>query len=341
MKNYILKNVEQFPTYQLVTLEPEDERSERLDYWPGQYATISFKSGKSISPMRCFSMVSSPNQTDLQFAMRRDGKFTKKLGTLDPGTAVKVHGPFGNFVIDTADTNVILLAAGIGITPYMSMLRHAVESRLATPITLIYACRNIDDIPFRDELVKLSSQKQNLRIIFVLNEGVNDPTNNIYIGRVDESLLSKVTGQKWQSFTYFICGPLGFSRAMMKTLKAHDIGEDSIITEAFTQTTSLSWKIWNRTIESMTYVFTTATLVAGVALIMIIDLARYVPRTVQALNPATTVPTTIRYEANTESDQTDTTSGVTPNNTNTPTTTVATQPTQVQYQQPICRTSRC
>lgn len=327
MKNYILKNVEHYPTYQLVTLEPEEERSERLDYWPGQYATISFKSGSSISPMRCFSMVSSPNQTDLQFAMRRSGRFTKKISELLPGTAVKVHGPFGNFVIDSTDTNVILLAAGIGITPYMSMLRHAVETKMTLPITLVYACRNIDDIPFKEDLVKLQSQNSKLRIFFVLNEGVNDPSNNIYVGRVNESLLGKITGQKWQSFTYFICGPSGFSKTMVKTLHSHDVAKDSIITEAFTQTTSLSWRIWNRSISSMTYLFTSLALVAGVVFIMILDLSRYVPRTVQALSPTT--PTTTTSTEDTTIPAATTT-----------TTTTSTPPTQT-YQQPICQTSRC
>ncbi len=327
MKNYILKNVEHFPTYQLVTLEPEDERSERLDYWPGQYATISFKSGNSISPMRCFSMVSSPNQTDLQFAMRRSGKFTNKLATMQPGTPVKVHGPFGNFVIDTADTNVILLAAGIGITPYMSMLRHAVETKMNLPITLVYACRNIDDIPFKAELIKMCSQKQNMRTIFVLNEGVNNQSNNIYVGRLDESLLSKVTNQKWQSFTYFICGPSGFSKTMMKTLKSHDIDEASIMTEAFTQTTSLSWRIRRHSISSLAYAFTGATLLAGSALIMVIDLVRYIPRTTQSTVPATT--------DNGTTPAVDT--GTAPT-VSTPATT-STQPTQT-YQPPVSSVSR-
>lgn len=336
MKNYIIKNIEHFPTYQLVTLEPEGERSERLDYWPGQYATISFKSGSSISPMRCFSMVSSPNQTDLQFAMRRRGKFTRKLGSLKPGYAIKIYGPFGNFVIDREDPNIILLAAGIGITPFMSMLRHATETKTSLPITLVYACQNIDDIPFKEELQKLQSQKQNLRIIFVLNEGVNDPINNIYIGRVDDTLLSKLTAQEWQSFTYFICGTSSFSKSMTKTLSSHNVNEDNIITEAFTQTTSLSWRIWNRSISSMTYLFTGATLVAGIAFIMILDLARYVPRTVQALNPVPTATTTT-------STTTDDTSTPVQTVTTTPTTTTttSTQPTQTYYQQPICRTSRC
>lgn len=323
MKNYTLKNVEQFSTYQLVTLEPDNQRSERLDYWPGQYATISFKSGKSISPMRCFSMVSSPNQTDLQFAMRRHGKFTKKLSSLEPGTAVKVHGPFGNFVIDTDDSNVILLAAGIGITPYMSILRNAVETKISLPITLIYACRDINDIPFREELLQLQSQKPNLKINFVLSEGVNDPSNNIYIGHINDSLLSKITDKKWQIYTYFICGSSGFSSSMKKTLKSHDIDENNIITEAFTQTTSLSWKIWNRSISSMTYAFTGAALFAGIAFIMLIDLVRYVPRTLQSSTPATTnsgttttVPTTI-------------TTPIQTNETTAPAT--STQPTQTYY----------
>lgn len=327
MKNYAVTSVRRFPTYHILTITPHSE-SDRLDYWPGQYAAIGFKQGdRPLSPMRCFSMVSSPSATELQFAMRPHGRFTKKVSELQPGDNVKVQGAFGNFVLDPSDNNIIMLAAGIGITPFMSMLRYAVETKMSTPITLLYACPSRNDIPFRAELEQLIARKPNLRIIFVVKQGESDPANNIYVGRVDESLLQKVTGQKWQPFTYFICGPDSFTNSLQQILRQHRVEDSRIVTETFTQATRLGWGIKRTGINFLTYAWTGATMLVGIAFIMVLDLVGYLPKTVSASaatitnnSAATTSPASAASDVNSS--------------------TTASQPTQTTYQQPMTCTSR-
>lgn len=325
MHNYSVKSVQRFPTYHILSLTPDSE-DERLDFWPGQYAAISFKNGnRPLSPARCFSMVSSPNSAELQFSMRPHGKFTRKVTKLQPGDSVKVQGAFGNFILDPSDKNIIMLAAGIGITPFMSMLRYTTETRVNTPITLLYACPSRDDIPFKAELDKLQAQKPNLRVVYVVKQGASDPANNIYVGRVNEALLQKITEQKWQPFTYFICGPDSFTNSLQQVLKQHDVDDERIVTETFTQATRLGWGIKRKSIDSLTYAWTAATMFVGIAFIMALDLVGFLPKTSQA-SAATT---------NNSSSVPATTSPVSSSTATTTSTPTSSQPTQTTYQQPM------
>ena len=110
MSNYKLKDIKWMSQDSiLLTLEPKSDK-DKLDFYPGQYLTIGFRKFGRPSPVRCFSIVSSPNSNNLQLGIRVYGIFTKSLAHLKPGTNMFVQGPFGNFVIDEEqDKNIIML----------------------------------------------------------------------------------------------------------------------------------------------------------------------------------------------------------------------------------------
>ena len=290
MNTYIVSSLQHYPTYQVLSLVPADDEP-GLNFWPGQYAAIAFTSGSLLSPMRCFSMVNSPASNELQFAMRADGRFTRKVASLQAGDSVRVQGPYGNFVLDLADKQVVLLAAGIGITPFMSILRAATENQDNRAITLLYACRNTNDMPFADELRELQQRNPNFRVVFVTGQGAHDAAQNIYGGRIDEALLAKVTGGGWQSFTYFICGPSAFSDDMQAMLRQH-VAENQVITESFAQGSSFGWRLNRLSIPSLTYAMTGLLLLLGVGTVMGLDLLRVIPKT-EAATAAAASPTPI------------------------------------------------
>src|ERR1019366_8414409 len=98
----------------LLTMQPE-RLAEQIKFYPGQYAAISFYLGSRPSPTRCFSIVSSPRDKYLQFAIRISGDFTTAASLLQPGDKVKVTGPYGQFTIDPEyDDSLVFIAGGIG-----------------------------------------------------------------------------------------------------------------------------------------------------------------------------------------------------------------------------------
>ena len=239
MHKYIVDSVERItPSTLLLNLRmPEGERA--LSFRPGQYAAISFYKIHRPTPARCFSIVSSPtDQNILQFSMRSKGHFTRAIASLRKDDVVKVRGPYGGFVLDLAGTgDAVLLAGGIGITPFMSMVHYANSVKAASKLTLIYSCQNQEDIPFLKDLVLSEQQNPNFKVIFVIGEGPVDKLagQTVAMGRISPEVIDLASNKQYDNCTFYICGPPPFMRAMTKTLGDKGAAQNRIITEAFAQ----------------------------------------------------------------------------------------------------------
>ena len=113
---------------------------------------------------RTFSIVSAPSENELMFATRmRDSAFKRVLKDAPAGTRARLAEPGGEFTLDAADARTaVFLAGGIGITPFVSMSRHAANERLARPIWLFYSNRRPEDAPFLDDLMALERRNPEL-----------------------------------------------------------------------------------------------------------------------------------------------------------------------------------
>lgn len=239
MHKYLVSGNEQLtPTTLLLTLK-KDPAELPLSFQPGQYAAISFKRHGRPTPARCFSIVSSPtDQGHIQFSTRTKGRFTKALKEVKIGDEVLVRGSFGGFVFDAErDQEAILIAGGIGVTPFISMVRYATDVQLSNKITLLLSSQNQDDVPFANELKKLQKRNPNLKIIFVIDKGDTDKfeSNSVKTGRISPEILDQVTNKKYTNKTFFVCGPPPFMKAMTKLVQDKGVNKSSIITEAFSQ----------------------------------------------------------------------------------------------------------
>lgn len=235
---YIVKDNKKItPSVQLLTLKLADGEDPLL-YQPGQYAAIGMRDRMRPTVMRCFSITTSPtNQQYLQFSMRVQGKFTSAVNRLKPGDETAVRGPFGGFVFNqNLHQDAVFFAGGIGIAPFISMLRYATECRLTNKLHLVYSVRNQDDVAFYKELEQLQSQNPHLTITYVVAEG---PTNHmvgsrVMTGRVDSSNINQLK-LDYNEQTFFICGPPPYMKAMDSLLRQHGASSSQIMTEAFSQ----------------------------------------------------------------------------------------------------------
>lgn len=220
-----------------VTLEIGAKNKRPFIFSPGQYAAISFLRNGRPSVARCFSIVSSPTDPNrLQFSMRTRGRFTSALAKVNIGDIVQVRGPYGGFVYDPErHGDSIFIAGGIGITPFMSMVRYATDIGSRRKISLIYGVQSQDDIPFHTELDTLMVQNPNIDVTYAVSKGAVDAitAGQVVNGRVGADLLrSKLEGS---IKTVFICGPPPFMNGMVKSLTALGVPRHLIITEAFNQ----------------------------------------------------------------------------------------------------------
>lgn len=260
---------------------------DRLEYQPGQYAAIGFRRLGRPSPTRCFSIVSSPYGTDdLEFAIKIHGSFTQSLSELVTGNVVYIQGPYGHFTVDEHyNRNIVMLAGGIGITPFMSMIRASSSARLPNRLFLLYSNPLRDSIPFHEELLEHERNNPMFGSVFFVTQGtvVQQQGERIMSGRVSEEHLTQLTGGKLNSCTYFICGPKGFIKNYQNLLAKNGVSRERIVTEEFSTGSSLMQTLFPRDRGvRLTYALATIAIIVGSLSISALDLVRYVPAKVHA-----------------------------------------------------------
>jgi ferredoxin-NADP reductase len=184
---------------------------------------------------RTFSIVSAPHETELVVATRmRDTAFKRVLKAMPAGGRVSLRGPAGKFTLDGADTRpAVFLAGGIGITPFVSMLRHAAHTRLARDLWLFYSNRRPEDAAFLEELAALP--KRNARCRFVGTMVEMDKSSRPWSGEtgfIDRAMLERHL-KGLSAYVYYVAGPPGLVEAMQKMLIGAGVAQDAIRTDEF------------------------------------------------------------------------------------------------------------
>jgi ferredoxin-NADP reductase len=181
-------------------------RPDGFDFYAGQFVPIRVRiDGKPH--VRCYSVSSAPETRGyLEISVRRQGAVSAMLhATLRPGAAVTVGRPAGTFVYPAGDDRpIVLLAGGIGITPLLSMLRHAVASEPSRPITLLYSARSEGDLAFLSELRLIAERHPQVRIGITVTRPASPA--RCRTGRIDRSMVQQYVTHPEHSI-FCICGP--------------------------------------------------------------------------------------------------------------------------------------
>jgi ferredoxin-NADP reductase len=201
---------------------------------PGQFLTFQWPiDGRRVT--RSYTISSSPvheNYVEITPKRMENGCASVFLNERAmPGLAVEASGPYGRFYFDEKlHKSIVLIAAGSGITPMISMLRYINDLEIATPVTLLYCVRTGADIIFEIELVRLSRSLPNFKYEVCLSRP--DPAWKGRSGRLTEEFISeKVTDL--DSHTFFVCGPKGFMDNARQILSTLGVNQDRILQESF------------------------------------------------------------------------------------------------------------
>ncbi|MFN7915653.1 MAG: 2Fe-2S iron-sulfur cluster-binding protein [Vicinamibacterales bacterium] len=207
-------------------------RPDGFTFTAGQFLTVRLQAaGKE--QVRCYSISSSPGSLGyLEISVKRIGLVSSALhATLRPGSLLMVRPPAGSFHYPQDDQRgLVLLAGGVGITPLMSMLRHAVESDTHRPVTLFYSVRRVEDIAFNDELTVLARRNEHVRIFIAVSEGA--PGDGHFPGHISESLVTTMAPDVTHSVC-MICGPQPMMDAMTAMLTSIGVPKAQIRFEVF------------------------------------------------------------------------------------------------------------
>ena len=202
------------------------EKPKNFDYLPGQhiFVEIAPENGKP------FSLVSSPTQNFLEFAtiIRDDSPFKQELNVLDSGDELIVSGPYGKkFYYEDEEKDIVFIAGGIGITPFMGILRYLTENEMSTRVTLLYSSRTFKNTAFKKELDGLAETNRNIRIVYTITD---DPEYKGNKGRIDKNfILDHVENVKDK--IWYVAGPPKMVESIYNTLK--DLGIKNIKLDSF------------------------------------------------------------------------------------------------------------
>lgn len=270
------------PSTLVIALQDQTGRKP-IDYLPGQFAAISFFSNHRPTPARCYSITSTPTTPGyLQFGIRVKSDFTKAAErNLVPGAKVIVEGPFGKFTYNTErDKSALLIAGGIGITPFISMVRYATHLQLNNDMLLLYSAHDQSDIPFLTDLEEITKTNYRVKVAMVISSGPVDRLRGFSVvqGHIDGKLLEQITSGVYGGRTYFVCGPTGFMSTISKTLLRAGVPTDRVLTEAFAQGDRSSKKL-KHSLPLQVYSLTGLSLLLGGTTFLVSDVAATVANT--------------------------------------------------------------
>lgn len=184
---------------------------------------------------RAFSIANGPFETELMVATRmRDTAFKRVLKNLAPGSAVGLDGPFGSFTLHkNASRPAVLLAGGIGITPFFSIVKQAAHERLPHRLFLFYANNRPEDAAFLEPLQRLQDSNPNYRLIATMAEmqRSKQPWAG-ETGYIRAEMIGKAIGD-FNGPVYYMAGPPAMVAAMRRMLEETGVDTDDIRTEEF------------------------------------------------------------------------------------------------------------
>ena len=214
------------------------EKPSGFSFKPGQFADVTLTDPPETDAegnTRSFSIASPPFENELVFTTRmRDTAFKRSLKTVPLATEVQIGAAAGSFTLHKNQAKpAVFLAGGIGITPFLSIVRQADRDRLPHKLHLFYSNRRPEDAAFLDTLQALETTNPNFHLICTMTE--MSKSKKEWKGEtalIEKEMLSRHLATL-QGPIYYIAGPPAMVAAMRQTLVSAGVEEDDIRAEEF------------------------------------------------------------------------------------------------------------
>ena len=204
-------------------LKPEDGGA-LPEFLPGQYITIRVPTPDGSTTMRNYSLSNQPGRDYFRISVKREvapnaetpnGYVSSMLhDDIAAGDTLEIGPPCGEFFLNVKDKHerpLVLLAAGIGITPIMSILKTTLNAMPDREIILIHGCLNDDVQPFKPFIDQLAIKHPNLKAHYRYSDMTPDEVasdENCSAGFVDADLIESLIPSRHAD--YYFCGPKPF-----------------------------------------------------------------------------------------------------------------------------------
>lgn len=229
-------------------LEPHDGK-QIPGFRPGQYLTFGLDiPGREKQVVRCYSLSSAPADSNFYRVTIKKEKAPPKQPELPPGVGssffvdvvkvgdlLNVEAPTGHFYLDMdRQTPIVLLSAGVGITPVLSMAREIAATGSKRETWFFFVCRSRADYMLKAEVDRLAATCDNIHVhICYSRPGKEDVKGKDYHseGRLNVDVLKEVLPSN--NYDYYMCGNGAFMASLYEGLIEWGVPDAKIHYEAF------------------------------------------------------------------------------------------------------------
>jgi ferredoxin-NADP reductase len=203
---------------------------------PGQFVTVRLADGQGATLTRSYSISAHGNQRSLRISVKREGRASALVHEkVEVGDELEVGAPRGSFVLEPdQDGPVVLISAGIGVTPVLAILAALAEQRSRRPLTWVHVARCGAEHAFADEARQLLTglPRATSRVLYTRPRPEDRPGEHFdAVGRLTGEHLTAL-GLSPQAEAY-LCGPTGFMADVTAMLRRLGIDAAHIHTETF------------------------------------------------------------------------------------------------------------
>ncbi len=208
-----------------------------ITFLPGQYANIRLRFPDRDRPVqRSYSIASPPNvssdRLELIVAKVPGGLVsTEVVDHLTVGQSIELRGPYGKFTWTEANPSpVLMIAAGSGVVPFLSMMEYMSQRQLQVPATLLVSSRSASHAIGHRAFARLDPSLTNLRVVTSYTRDPDD-TSATYHRRIDAPMLDECGARNAEAI--YICGPDEMVRTTRELLESLGVDESLIQTEIY------------------------------------------------------------------------------------------------------------
>ncbi len=239
IKYRVIEKRHEAPNVETLVLSTIDNRV--LQYCAGQFINIYFPE-INVPEGKAYSVSRILNDKTFEITIKAMGEFSNRLCDLHVGDLILASLPYGFFYSETEDSRLVMLAAGIGVTPFRAMIYELLEKysethqKMSQPggqreMFLFYSSRTEADIIFKNEFDRLKSEYKNFKISYFLTRE-KKVLSGIENSRITaDKILENISSVKNTEF--LLCGSIAFVRDMRISLRSKRVPEEAIYTEAF------------------------------------------------------------------------------------------------------------
>jgi ferredoxin-NADP reductase len=209
-----------------------------LPYRAGQAVDLTYPGATRPDPrghVRPFTLAAAPGASRITIATRiRESPFKQELLEAPLGTELYVSEPWGDFVVPSDEKDVVMLAGGIGVTPFRAIVQDAVARSSKTELSLIHSARTPEETPFLDEFRRWAATHPHLAYLPTMTQAAKSP--HPWLGerrRIDAPFLADVLDDALHAALYMVAGPPAFVKGVAGALAELGVPADRVKIDEF------------------------------------------------------------------------------------------------------------